>query len=288
MAEPTPDSGPLGIICGGGSFPGAVADAATRRGRNPVMFGIKGWAAPEVVERYPHHWVSIGQLGRFFGLARAAHCRDILFIGNLLRPALSHIRLDWQTIRLLPFIVRSFRGGDNRLLSGVAKILEDAGFRVVGVQDVAPEVVVPAGLVGRYRPAERDTTDISRGLAVIAALGRFDIGQAAVVANNMVLAVEAAEGTDNLLARIADLRGQGRIATPRGVGVLVKAPKSGQDRRFDLPSIGPQTVERAAQAGLAGIAVTAGSTIIAEAAEVIAAADRAGMFIVGVSESGAQ
>jgi DUF1009 family protein len=123
---------------------------------------------------------------------------------------------------------------------------------------------------------------------VIAALGPFDVGQAAVVADNHVLAVEAAEGTDNLLARIADLRRQGRVVTPPGVGVLVKAPKPGQDRRFDLPAIGPQTVEHVARAGLAGLAVAAGNTIVAEAADVVAAADRAKIFLLGVREEAAE
>ena len=125
-------------------------------------------------------------------------------------------------------------------------------------------------------------------IKLIAALGPFDVGQAAVVADNHVLAVEAAEGTDNMLARIAELRCQGRVTTPPGVGVLVKAPKPGQDRRFDLPSIGPRTIEGAARAGLAGVAVAAGSTIIAEAAEVIAAADRENIFVAGVGEDAAR
>ena len=165
---------------------------------------------------------------------------------------------------------------------------EDAGFRIVGLDQVAPEVFVSDGALGHFRPSAGNHADIVRGLETIRALGPFDIGQAAVVANNQVLAVEAAEGTDNMIARVAELRRLGRVAPPPGVGVLVKAPKPGQDRRFDLPSIGPRTVENVAKAGLAGIAVSAGSTIIAEAAATIAAADRAGIFIAGVSEGGAR
>ncbi len=279
---------PLAIICGGGSFPGAVADAVARRGRRPVMFGIKGWADPKVVERHAHHWIAIGQAGRFFRLAREEHCREALFIGTLLRPPLTQIRLDWQSIRLLPRVIRAFRGGDDRLLSGVASLMEDGGLRIVGVKQVAPEILAPEGVLGRHQPLPRDRADITRALELIAALGPFDVGQAAIVADNHVLGVEAAEGTDNLLARIADLRLQRRVATPSGVGVLVKAPKAGQDRRFDLPAIGPQTVVNVARAGLAGVAVAAGSTIIAEAAEVIAAADRAKIFFIGVKEGAAR
>jgi DUF1009 family protein len=283
--EAQPGRDPLAIICGGGSFPGAVADAVARSGRRPVMFGIKGWAEANVIGRYAHHWIAIGQAGRFFRLARMENCREVLFIGTLLRPPLRQLRLDWQTIRLLPGVISAFRGGDDKLLSGVAGVAEAGGLRVVGVKDVAPEVFVAEGVLGRYRPSNRDQADIARALKMIAALGPFDVGQAAVVVNNHVLAVEAAEGTDNMLLRIAELRRLGRVTSPAGTGVLVKAPKPGQDRRFDLPSIGPRTIEHLARAGLAGLAVTAGSTMIVEADLVTAAADRAGVFIVGVREA---
>jgi DUF1009 family protein len=283
-AGAAPGRVPVAIICGGGSFPSAVAEAIEKRGRRPVMFGLRGWADPNIIERYPHHWIAIGQLGRFLRLARAEDCREALFIGTLLRPPIAQIRLDWRTLLLMPRIIRSFRGGDDRLLSGVANLFEDGGVRMIGVKDVAPEIIVPEGVLGRVQPSARDRDDIARGLAVIAALGPFDVGQAAIVSNNHVLAVEAAEGTDNLLARIADLRRHGRVTTPAGTGVLVKAPKRGQDRRFDLPAVGPQTIENVARAGLAGLAVAAGGTIVAESEQVIAAADRAGVFFVGVRE----
>src|SRR6516162_555090 len=277
MAEAS--GSPLAIICGGGSFPGAVADAVTARGRRPVMFGIKGWADPTVVGRYAHHWIALGQAGRFFRLAKSENCHEVLFIGTVLRPPLTALRLDWHTIKLMPRVIRFFRGGDDTLLSGVAGVAESGGLRVVGVKDVAPELFVPEGVLGRVRPSQRDDDDIDRALRLITTLGPFDVGQAAVVADGNVIAVEAAEGTDHMLARIAELRRLGRVTAPPGTGVLVKAPKPGQDRRFDLPSIGPQTIEHAARAGLA---VVAGSTVIAEPAAVAAAADRANIFVVGV------
>jgi hypothetical protein len=184
--------------------------------------------------------------------------------------------------------MRSYRGGDDHLISGVASIFEDHGFRVVAPHEVAPEILVPEGPVGSRTPSEQDKADIARALALLAATGPFDMGQAAIVAGNLVLAVEAAEGTDAMLARIAELRARGRIATPAGSGVLVKAPKSQQDRRFDLPAIGPRTVEEAARAGLAGIAVVAGGAIIAEPAAVAVAADKAKIFVLGVSASEAK
>src|ERR1700726_464660 len=185
------ERGPIAIICGGGSFPGRSSEAIARRGRQPVMFGIKGWADARVIERYPHHWIALGQLGRFFRLAQAEHCKEVLFIGTLLRPPLKQVRLDWQTIRLLPRIAGFFRGGGKRLLSGGARLAERGGLRGVGGRDVAPEIFVPEGVLGRCQPAERDRSDIARAMTLIAALGPFDVGQAAVVATNPVPAAEA-------------------------------------------------------------------------------------------------
>src|SRR3984957_18376491 len=197
------ERGPSAIICGGGIFPGAVAEAIVRGGRQPVMFGIKGWAEAKVIERYPHHWIALGQLGRFFRLAQAERCGEVLFIGTLLRPPLRQVRLDWQPIRLLPRIAGFFRGGDNRLLSGAASIAESNGLRGIGAREVAAEIFLSEGVVGRGQPTRRDFSYIPPALKLIAALGPFDVGQAAIVANNHVLAVEAAEGTDNMLTRIA-------------------------------------------------------------------------------------
>ncbi len=277
--------GPLAIICGGGSLPYAVAEAVERRGRGVVLFAIRGFADAAAVVRYPHHWFALGQAGRFRRLARAAGCRDVVFIGSLVRPPVSKVRLDWLTLIILPEIIRCYRGGDDHLLSGLARVFERLGFRMVAPQELAPEILAREGTLGRIEPTARDAGDIARGLALIGAIGPFDIGQAVVVADQRVLAVEAAEGTDGMLDRIAALRRAGRIGAPDHVGVLIKAPKPRQDRRFDLPTIGPQTVAGAAQAGLAGLAVVAGATIIAEPARVIEAADRANLFVVGVPES---
>ncbi len=247
-----------------------------------MLFPIRGSADPAGVQDYPHHWVALGQFGRFCRLAASESCRDVVLIGALVRPALRQIRLDWRTLRILPQIMRAFRGGDDHLLSGVARIFEAHGFRLIGAHEVAPELLVPEGVLGRHRPSDRDRADIARGLALIEAIGPFDIGQAVVVADGHVLAVEGIEGTDHLLDRVADLRSHGRIRAPAGAGVLVKAPKAGQDHRFDLPSIGPRTVDGVARAGLAGLAVLADATLVAEVDRVVAAADLADIFVVGV------
>jgi DUF1009 family protein len=215
-------------------------------------------------------------------LARAANCRDVVFIGSLVRPSLWRVRFDFKTLLMLPRIVAAFRGGDDYLLSRVGRFFEESGFRVLGAHEVAPQILLPEGALGRAQASERDRADIALGLDYLRATGPFDVGQAVVVVGKHVLAVEAAEGTDHMLARVAELRASGRVHAPVGSGVLVKAPKRGQDRRFDLPSIGPQTVEGIVRAGLAGIAVTAGETIVAEPERLVQAADRAKVFVVCV------
>lgn len=277
---------PVAVVCGGGSLPATVADALVGQGRGVVMFPLHGWADPAAVERFRHHWIHIGQLGRFSRLARSEGCRDLVLIGTLVRPMIRQLRLDIETLRVMPRIIRAYRGGDDHLLSGIGRILEDYGFRLVGAHEVAPQILAPLGHVGRFAPTPRDEADITRGLALLAATGPFDVGQAAVVADGRVLAVEAAEGTDHMLAHIAEMRRGGRIRSAAGTGVLVKAPKPSQDRRFDLPTVGPSTVEHIAAAGLAGLAVVAGGVIIVEPARVMALADKANIFVAGVRDGG--
>ena len=287
-AAPMADSSPLAIVCGGGSLPFAVAEAVARRGRRVVLFAIRGSADPQRVAAYPHHWTVLGKFGWFCRVAHREGCRDVVLIGSVVRPAIWRIRPDFETLRLLPRIVAMFRGGDDHLLSGVARILEERGFRLIGAHEIAPEILMPEGLLGLARPNDRDHADIAMGLALLNATSPYDVGQAVVVADARVLAIEAAEGTDHMLARVAELRQSGRIAGASGRGVLVKAAKRGQDRRIDLPSIGPRTVEGAARAGLAGIAVVAGSTIVAEPERIGAAADRERLFVLGVRDETAE
>jgi DUF1009 family protein len=275
-------SDPLAIICGGGSLPYVVAEAAASRGRRVVLFALRGWADPARVTAFPHHWIALGQAGRFVRLADREGCRDVVWIGSLVRPAITQIRLDIATLRRLPRILRAFRGGDDHLLSSLGRMFEEDGFRLRGAHEVAPQLLVPEGVVAGRRPEARHHADIVRALAILDAVGPFDIGQAAVVADQHCLALEGAEGTDGLLARIADMRQSGHVRTAPGTGVLVKAPKRGQDRRFDLPTIGPQTIEGVIKAGLGGVAVVAGSVMIADIEQLTALADRGGIFVVGV------
>jgi hypothetical protein len=273
--------GPLALICGGGSLPLAVADFVAARGRKVLLFPLRGIANPDDYARREHTLVRIGQFGTFERVARAAGCREMVLIGSLVRPSFWQLRFDWSTVKLIPRIAAAFVGGDDYLLSSVAKLIEEKGFRVCGAHEVAPEILVPEGTLGRVPASERDRADIALGLDFLRATGGFDVGQAVVVAGKHVLAVEAAEGTDDMLARVAQMRANGRVRAPARTGVLVKAPKPGQDQRFDLPSIGPQTVDGVARAKLAGIAVVAGSTIIAKPQRLISAADHANIFVIG-------
>jgi UDP-2,3-diacylglucosamine hydrolase len=275
------DEGPLGIICGGGAIPLAVAAAVQRRGRRVMLFALRGFVDAKAVSAYPHCWIAVGQFGRFRRLARAEGCRDLVLVGGLVRPAIRQVRLDWATLVEMPRILRAFRGGDDHLLTGIGRILESDGFRLLGAHEVAPDITAPAGALGLHQPDADAAADIARGFEMLDALSPFDVGQAAVIAKGRILAVEAAEGTDAMLQRVVALREAGRIGLPRGIGVLVKAPKQRQDRRFDLPSIGPDTVLHAARAGLAGIAVVAGGTIIAEPQRLVEAADENGLFVLG-------
>jgi DUF1009 family protein len=280
MSAPREAEGPIALICGAGTLPLAVADHLAARGRSVLLFPLQGVAAEADYRGRPHSFIRAVQLGPLRRALRNADCRDVVLIGSMVRPAFWQMRFDWESLKLLPRIAAAFRGGDDHLLRGVAKLFEQQGVRLHGAHEVAPEILVPEGPLGHLQPSDADREDIAFGLSYLHAAGPFDVGQAVVVSGRHVLAVEAAEGTDGMLARVAKLRANGRIRSKGGV--LVKAPKPQQDRRFDLPSIGPATAEGAAKAGLSGIAVAANETIMAEPAALATAADRARLFVVGV------
>ncbi|MFG1376595.1 LpxI family protein [Xanthobacter autotrophicus] len=280
-----PARGPVGIVAGGGAFPAAVAEAVIAQGREVLLLLIRGFADP-ALERYPHLWFRLGSLGSVTAATRARGVRDVVMVGALTRPRVSDLGFDWTMLRLLPRIARLFRGGDNHLLSGVLELVAEQGFNLVGAHEVAPGLLLPQGVLGARVPSAQDRQDMARGLDVIRTLGPFDVGQGVIVVDGFVVAVEAAEGTDQMLARYGEMRRTGRLRFHAGRGVLVKAPKPGQDRRVDLPSLGPATVARAAEAGLAGIAFEAGGAIVPDVEALVAGADAAGLFIFGMGRSG--
>lgn len=263
-------------------LPFALADSLLARGRTPVLIALKGFCDPARVTRYRHHWCSLGQFGNMMKLLRDEQCSDISFIGTLVRPSLSDLRFDWLTVRLIPQILRGLRGGDDHVLSATARMFENGGFRVLGIRDLAPDLLMPSGCLTHKKPDAANESDIAKGRETLRAISPFDVGQAAVVIDGYVVSVEDIEGTDALLARIKRLREAGRLRAKPGRGVLVKSPKHGQDLRFDLPALGPKTIQGVIEAGLAGIAVVAGHSVVAEPQEMIEAADNAGIFVVGL------
>jgi DUF1009 family protein len=268
---------PLGILAGGGPLPGRVAAAAVAAGRKVFVVGLDGFAERAVLAPFPHAFARMGAAGRILDLLRANDCRDLVLIGPVRRPGLLDLRPDATALKLISRIGRTvFGGGDDTLLAALIKVLGEEGFRVVGAHEILTEALAPPGQLGTVAPDALAMSDIERGIAVAGALGGVDVGQGCVVQQGLVLAVEAIEGTDAMLARAGELRRQGPG------GVLVKLVKPGQERRADLPTIGPATVAHAAEAGLRGIAFEAGTTLISDQAATISAADRAGLFLLGL------
>lgn len=271
----------IGLICGGGDFPVEVAAAAVAGGREVLLIGLKG-SADDSIEAFPHVWVHVGEVGKVFRALEDFGTRDLALVGAVRRPAAKDVRLDWVGMKSVGQLGRLLGGGDDRVLAGLIDFLERQGYAVVGVQDVAPSLLVAAGVLGRVTPDADAQADIAEARRLLGALGPFDVGQSVVIADRRVLAVEAAEGTDLMLKRVGKLRAQRRV---RGEGgCLVKMAKPGQDLRVDLPAIGPRTVEAAIEAKLAGIAVEAGRAIATDLKGLTAAADKAGIFLFGFDE----
>jgi UDP-2,3-diacylglucosamine hydrolase len=283
----SPGSGPpLAILCGAGAFPLEVAGEARRSGREPFLVGVVG-ATDSAIEAYPHVWVRMGEVGKLFAALHARAIAEMVIIGAMTRPEFANIRLDWGAVKRAVGLAQLFRRGDNGLLVGLAAIIEREGIRVVGAQDVAPRLLAPAGRFGARAPSEEDEADVALGAGLIDALSSFDAGQGAVVAAGRVLAIEAAEGTDAMVARIAEMRANGRLRFSGQAGVLVKAPKRGQDLRLDMPAIGPKTIEGAVKAQLRGVAVGAGRVLILERDRLSRDADAARLFVTGFVPVGA-
>ncbi|MBI4182608.1 MAG: UDP-2,3-diacylglucosamine diphosphatase LpxI [Proteobacteria bacterium] len=265
----------LGIVAGSGVLPGRVVAACRASGRDFFVLAIEGHTDPAVAEGSPHAWVRLGALGKAIRILHDERVGEVCLAGPVRRPSWRELRPDLGGIRFLARVgSRAF--GDDGLLSAVVERIEEEGFRVVGADEVAVDLLPPSGPLGRHRPDARAEADIGRGVAVARALGALDVGQAVVVQEGVVLGVEAAEGTDALLVRCGGLHSHGPG------GVLVKIPKPQQDRRVDLPTIGPDTVRRAHAAGLSGIAVEAGGTLVLERAEVVRVADELGLFVTGI------
>lgn len=267
----------LGIVAGGGDLPARLVAACRAAGREVFVLALEGHADAVAVNSAPHAWIRLGAAATGFRLLHEAGVEEVVMAGPVRRPTVQELRPDWRTARFFARLGLAALGDDG-LLRAVVREFESEGFRVIGADSILADVVAGEGEFGRHSPDAQGWADIRRGLEVARRLGALDVGQAAVVQQGIVLGVEAVEGTDALLARCGGLRRAGPG------GVLVKTAKPGQERRVDLPTIGPETVRQAEAAGLRGIAVEAGGALVVARERVIAAADAAGLFVIGIAD----
>jgi DUF1009 family protein len=274
--------GRLALVAGSGDYPLKVAHAARAQGRELYVVALSGAADIGDFAGFEGREYRLGQLGAFMDEVKRRRISDIVMIGALPRPSFGALAPELSTLKYLPHFARAFKGGDDHLLRGVVSFFEGQGLVVRGAAEIAPEIVASSGPMGRTMPTAPAMEAAERGFALLDALSPFDIGQAAVIADHRVVAVEAAEGTDAMLERVAAMVKSGRLRIGKGDGVLVKAPKRNQDLRVDMPAVGVDTVTRAVEAGLSGIAVRTGAVLVGDRATLAARADAAGLFVVGV------
>ncbi|WP_425408801.1 LpxI family protein [Hyphococcus sp.] len=270
----------VGIIAGAGALPTELINACLKKSFPFFVIRLSA-IADETLNKFPGVDCGIGQAGKILDSLRASNCDAVVLAGVVKRPNFSSLNLDAFGARLLPGIIAAAVRGDGYILNSLSRIIEKEGFRLIGANDITDNLVAPTGVIGKHKPSMQNMMDIKKGHALISTLGKFDVGQGAIVANGYVLAVEAAEGTDNMLKRSALL--------PNDVsecGVLVKIPKPHQDLRIDLPTIGPETISNAKQARLSGIAVKSHQTLIIDQLETINLADEANIFIYGITTDG--
>ena len=275
---------PLAILAAGGDVPFQVASAAVAAGRKVLVIGLEGEADARL-KTFRFEAIKWGQLGRVEDLVSAHGARDVVLIGSISkRPDFRSMGVDFGTLRLLPRILKAMVGGDDQVLGNLIGYLEERGFRVIGAHEVAPELVAGAGQLAGPRASQAMLDDARVAMDAARAIGERDIGQGAVAVNGLVVAVEAAEGTDAMLERVGDLHARGRVKWSGRAGVLAKRSKPQQDLRVDMPTIGPRTVTAVVKAGLAGIVIEAGRVMIAERAETLEAAEDSGTFILAAAD----
>jgi DUF1009 family protein len=268
----------LAIVAGGGDLPRLIAEDCARRGR-PYRVVVFEGVTLDWLDGHPALAAAFEKPGRLFADLRAAGCRFVTMAGGMARPDLNPLRFDLTMLRLAPKLLKGIRSGDDSTLRLLAGIFEAEGFTLCAAHELLSELLAPAGVLSRAAPGDADRADAARAARIVAALGAADTGQAAVVAGGLCLGLESIQGTDAMLDFVARTAAPFRRASR--CGVLYKAPKPGQDRRLDLPAIGPATVRAAAAAGLAGIAVEAAGVLLLDRAATIAAADAAGLFLWG-------
>jgi DUF1009 family protein len=278
-ANPTPDSGKLGILAGGGPLPRRAAEAAQRKGREVFLVCFKGQTDPASCEGLPHFWTRLGAVGDILTRLHQEGIAEILFAGPIKRPSFSSLLPDKRAREGLARAGKAAFGDDGILSAIIRELEEKEGFKVIALEEIMAEMAARAGLYGKQAPDDLAASDIERGVEVARALGVLDVGQSVVVQQGLVLGVEAIEGTDALLARVKELRREGPG------GVLVKLAKPQQERRADLPTIGPRTLKGVAAAKLCGIAFEEEGALIVDEEECVRLADAAGLFMLGLPKA---
>jgi DUF1009 family protein len=271
----------LGLVAGGGSLPLEIAEHCRQVGRPLFVVRLKGFAGPDL-SGFDGADVGVAELGKCFKALRRAGCEAVCLAGRVTRPDFTQLAPDLRGLAALPGAIAAGRRGDDALLRFLVGEFEKEGFTVEGAEAVMRDLGLPAGPLGRHAPTPEQLADADHALEVARAIGRLDIGQGAVVCDGLVLAVEAQEGTDAMLERVAALPGHLRGKPGDRRGVLAKTPKPIQETRIDLPTMGLATVRRAAEAGLAGVVGEAGRLLVLDRDAVIALADELGLFILGV------
>ena len=271
----------LGLIAGGGNLPVEIAQHCERAVRPFFIIRLKGFAGAEIA-RFPGADIGIAELGKCFKALKRAGCRAVTLVGTVDRPDFKSLTPDLRGLMALPGVIAAARQGDDALLRQLLGEFEKEGFVVEGAHEVMGDLTLAAGPLGAVAPTDEQMADVQHALRVARAIGQLDVGQGAVVCEGLVLAVEAQEGTDAMLRRVAELPRNIRGSADAPRGVLAKAPKPIQETRIDLPTIGLGTIQRAAQAGLAGVAGEVGRLLVLDREAVIALADELGLFVVGV------
>jgi len=269
----------LGMIAGGGMMPVEIINHCNAIGREIFVIGIEPFAKEEELKDAPHIYAKIGEAGKMLKAFKNNNVYEIVLAGGIKRPSFKEMIPDWEGVKIVTKLAVK-RMSDDKLFRAVMDEIESRGFKVVGIEEVVPDMMFSEGIYGSVKPTADDMDDIKRGITVAKALGAVDVGQAVVVQEGMVLAVEAIEGTDMMLSRASMLRKEGKAP------IMVKVLKPGQDMRVDLPAMGLQTIEQLKKYGIKGMAVEAGGILLIEREAVIKMADKEGIFIIGVRISG--
>lgn len=270
----------LALIAGGGALPVSVAARCEAEGRPVFVVRLAGFADPHLA-RYPGLEAGMAEFGKILSALKKAECAGVCFAGMVSRPDFKTLKPDLKGATLLPGIIAAATKGDDALLRKILSVFEDDGYVIEGADDVLGGETLTGGALGAVQPDAAQLSDLRKALHVAEKAGELDIGQGAVVCDGLVLAVEAQEGTDAMLVRVAGLPADLRGSATARKGVLGKAPKPIQDLRVDMPVIGARTVELAAAAGLAGVGGVAGKLILIDRAGLIETADRLGLFVWG-------